>query len=150
MRATKSRRLPVPMEEAYRYIDDPGEWPQWYSGVVEITDADPRWEQPGDTVHFRYRALGRTIDSEVRLEVHDDAQTRFRGDLGGMLASHWDWRYEGDGDRCTLTVTMETEEPTSFLGKAIDRLLLPRMLERDLERTLDDLEQIFAQGLHRT
>jgi len=42
---------------------------------------------------------------------------------------------------------METEEPTNFFGKTIDRMLLPRILERDLKQSLENLNDIYTVGL---
>jgi len=53
----------------------------------------------------------------------------------------------GPGEGFTTTVVMGTDEPTSFFGKAVDRMLIPRALERDLSRSLDNLTDIFAVGI---
>ena len=47
----------------------------------------------------------------------------------------------------STVVVLESEEPESLFGKVVDRMLLPRALERDLRRTLENLEDIFSMGL---
>ena len=58
------------------------------------------------------------------------------------------WRHvEAAGPSVTTTVVQETEEPTSFFGRVVDRMLIPRALERDLRRTLDNLADMFSMGI---
>ncbi len=66
----------------------------------------------------------------------------------GLPTLHETWQYSPKGENAfEIKVIQETEEATSFFGKAIDRMLLPRVLEKDLVRTLDNLTDIFSVGI---
>ena len=49
-----------------------------------------------------------------------------------------------------MKAVLETKEDdlTSFFGKVIDKTMLPRILDRDLRGSLDNLEEIFVAGLY--
>jgi hypothetical protein len=42
---------------------------------------------------------------------------------------------------------MTTPEVDSWLGRTLDRFVMPRQLERDLLRTLDNVEDLLRVGL---
>ena len=50
-------------------------------------------------------------------------------------------------DRAELTVELETEEPTNFFGKVIEKTQVPQIYHRDTVRSLGNLEEIATVGL---
>jgi hypothetical protein len=141
----------VPLEKGFAYIDDFTLWPLWYVGITEIVDPENgAWVEPGDRVRFAYKLLGRHLDCLAILEERRVTElVRFRTEVPGLPVVHFLYDYaEGSARAFVLNVAMETDEPTSFFGKAIDRMLLPRMIERDLVGSLDNLYDIFAAGLN--
>lgn len=150
MRVELTRTYPVPRKKAFDYLDDFTTWPTWYSGMMEIIEPDKAsWDTPGDKVRFAYKLLGRRVEGVCTLEDIDEAAlVRFTATLPTVGDVHQEWTYRDAGDGAfTATVTMETAEPTSFFGKIIDSMVIPRLLERDLRHTLDSLEDTFAMGI---
>ena len=140
---------PVELQKAWDYITDPHHWADWFVNLLSVEDPDKRWTEPGDMVKFIYRLLGRKLEGEL---VIDERQAptllSYTAKIPGMPDIHQTWRHvEAPGPVVTTTVVQETEEPTSFFGKVVDRMLIPRALERDLRRTLDNLADMFSMGV---
>jgi uncharacterized protein YndB with AHSA1/START domain len=150
LRVELTRTYPVPRKKAFDYLDDFTTWPTWYTGILEILEPDNAvWNTAGDKVHFAYRLLGRRLEGECTLtEVRDGELVKFTATMPMVGEVHQEWFYSNAGeDACTLKVSAETAEPTSYFGKVIDKMVIPRALERDLRHTLDNLEETFAMGI---
>jgi len=150
MRVELSREFPVPLKAAYDYLSDWKLFPDWRVGMVEVLNPDTAaWSKPGDGFRFSYRMLGRVIEGEsVIEEIREQEIDRFTSTVPGLGTVTETWLYRPvDDESFSLTVIQEGPEPTSFFGKIIDRTLLPRVIRRDLERTLDNLEDIFSMGV---
>ena len=150
MRVEIKRTFPVPRKKAFDYLDDFHTWPMWYSGVLEILDADTAaWDKQGDMVRFAYKLLGRRLEGQTFLdEVDDGAYVKMHSTMPMVGEVRHEWIYEDAGEGAfTLIGIMETDEPTKVFGKLIDRTVVPKILERDLTTTFENLEQTFALGV---
>ncbi|MFO7549212.1 MAG: SRPBCC family protein [Acidimicrobiia bacterium] len=150
MHAELSHTYPVPLEQGFDYVADFHNWPSWYVGMSEILEPEQAsWRDPGDEVRFRYSVLGRQVEGVAILEDRTPAEmARFRTEVPGLPVFHFTYHYSRIGrDSFELNVTMDTDEPTTLFGRAVDRTLLPRTVERDVERSLENLEDIFGAGL---
>jgi len=150
VRTELTHLFPVPLKKGFDYIDDFRMWPSWYVGMTEITAPETcAWIEPGDEVRFGYKLLGRHLEGVAILEERKVGElARFRTEVPGLPVIHFVYDYSEAGPEAfELKVAMETEEPTSFFGKTIDRMVLPRMIERDLAGSLENLHEIFVAGL---
>ena len=81
-------------------------------------------------------------------ELREAELVRFTATMPGLPTVHEAWHYMAiDDNSFELKSVQETDEATNFFGKVIDRTLLPRVIQRDLERTLDNLDDIFSIGV---
>lgn len=150
MRVEMRREFHVPLKQAYDYLMDWRHIPDWRIGTIEILEpAKAKWSQPGDSFRFAYRLLGRRVEGDAELvEVREHELIRLTSSVPGLGSMDESWRYEPiDDESFGMVVIQESPEPTSFFGRMIDRMLLPRVLEKDLARTLDNLEDIFSMGV---
>lgn len=150
MRTDMTRTFPVPLKKGFDYATDFRTWPDWYVGMAEILDPDDAtWIEPGDELRFAYKLLGRRLEGTAILDEMRDAElVKFHSEVPGLPVVYFEYRYREAGDQAfVLTAIMETEEPTSFFGKAIDRMVLPVALERDLRHSLENLDTIFTAEL---
>lgn len=150
MRTEMTRTYPVPLKKGFDYIDDFKTWPAWYVGMTDIIEPETcAWSVPGDKVRFGYKLLGRRLEGFTILDERLDTElARFHTEVPGLPVIHFEYRYMSEGPEAfMLTVVMESEEPTNFFGKTIDRMLLPRILERDLKQSLENLNDIYTVGL---
>ena len=150
MRVEIKRRLPVSSKKAFDYLADFRTWPMWYSGVLEIVDPDSAaWDKKGDSVRFAYTLLGRRLEGEAFLDVIEEAEyVKMHSTMPMVGWVSLEWVHEDvDEEAFTLVGIMETDEPTKVFGKLIDRMVVPKILERDLTTTFDNLEETFALGV---
>jgi hypothetical protein len=150
MRAEVRREFPIALKQGWDYLMDWRLFPQWRVGMVEVLDPETAaWSKPGDKFRFAYRMLGRTVEGECVLEdIREHELNRFTSTVPGLGTVTETWRYQDiDDDLFAISVIMEGSEPTSFFGKVIDRTLMPRVVERDLHRTFDNLHDIFTMGV---
>jgi hypothetical protein len=150
MRTELTYTYPVALKNGFDYLDDFRMWPDWYVGMLGIIDPETcAWAEPGDKVRFAYKLLGRRIEGTTILESWHEAELiAYHTEVPGLPVVHFEYHYSTtEPETFTLRVVMETEEPTSFFGRTIDRMLLPRVLERDLRHSMENLADIFAIGL---
>ncbi len=148
-RTELTRTFPVEMKTSWDYLNDPHHWQEWFVNLISVENPDVRWSEPGDSVRFSYRLLGRTITGECIIDEREEpTRIAYTARMAGFPDVHHRWDHTDLGGVISTTVVLETDEPTSFFGKTIDRTLIPRALARDLRRTLDNLEDIFGHGLH--
>lgn len=146
MHTELTRTYPVPLKKGFDYIDDFRMWPDWYVGLTHLIEPEKgAWSEPGDEVRFQSKLLGRRIEGRCVLDEKTEGEmARYHVVVPSLPIVHFAWHYTGAGPEAfTAKVEMETEEPTSFFGKTIDRTLLPRVLERDLKRSMENLTDIF-------
>jgi hypothetical protein len=145
--AEQTREYLVDRGVLYDHLSDPDTWPSYDNGLHEVLSFD-RFVEVGDTVDVRLRILGRTAPAVVTLlDRQRGERFHLRTQVEGLPAVEHDWIFE-DTDRGTrLRVTLQTPEVASWSGQTIDACLLPRQLERDLARSLDNIEDLVALGL---
>jgi hypothetical protein len=141
-----SRDYAADRTRLFDHLVEPANWPSYYNGIIEVLPYE-RFQEPGDAVTFRYRLLGRTVEGTATLlELRAGERFRSRAEATGLPTVEHDWTYE-DGDEGThVRVVMDTPPVDSFFGRAIDRFIVPRQIERDLARTLDNVEDLVAVG----
>jgi hypothetical protein len=141
---THSHQYATERKRLFDHTTDPDNWPSYYNGMLEVLPFD-RFEEPGDTVTARYRILGRVTNVEATLLERRPAELiHLRADATGLPSVEHTWTFEDTDDGTRVTVTMQTPEVDSWLGRALDRLVLPRQLERDMRCSLDNLEDRLA------
>lgn len=144
-----SRRYAVDRAAAFAYLTDPKAWPDFYSGVVSVDDPETAtFANPGDTVGITYSLLGRRLHGSTTVEeIEPGSRIRHTSKVQGIPEVTETWEYRDADGGLELEVTLTTEEATSFLGKTIDRVVIPRTLQHDVERTLDRIDEIFSVGI---
>jgi hypothetical protein len=147
-RVEMTRQFPVRLQQAWDYMNDPHHWREWFANLLSVDEPEPQWGSPGDTVRFTYRLLGREVRGECAIDRREaPTMISYTARIPGLPSVHHEWRHTDLGEAISTVVVLEAEEPTSLFGKVVDRLLLPRVLERDLRRTLENLEDLFAMGV---
>lgn len=150
MRKEMTHTYDAPLKKGFDYIDDFKLWPDWYVGMTSIIDPETgKWSLPGDEVRFVYKLLGRRLEGVAILEEYKQFElVAFRTEVPGLPVVHFRYEYaETTPERFEVRAVLETDEPATFFGKAIDKALLPTILARDLKRSLENLEDIFASGV---
>ena len=146
---TSGRAFDVARKDAFEYLTTPANWPAFYSGLIEVVDANGAgFAKAGDQVGFKYSLLGRVVHGVATLEeIQYGESVRHTVAVPGLPDVHQEWQYLDRGEGCEVSVTMNSGEASTFMGRAIDRFVIPRTLSRDLERTLENISEMFALGI---
>jgi hypothetical protein len=150
MKFEETREFPASLKEMWDFSMDFNEWPLWYAGMLEIVKPEKgAWAKPGDSVRVAYKLLGRRIEYTCTVSEYQEYELlHFVAEPPALPAAHFRWHWRPlDLDRVELTIELETEEPTSFFGKVIEKTQVPRIYHKDLVRSLSNLDEIATIGL---
>jgi hypothetical protein len=141
-----TRQYPMERKLLFDHLTDPTNWASYFNNIIEVEPFE-RFTEPGDGVAARYRLLGRAVDLHVELlELTPPDRIRLLATAPGLPPLEHVWIYEDAEEGTRLHARMETPEVDSWLGRTLDRFVLPRQLERDLARSLDNVDELVAVG----
>jgi hypothetical protein len=141
-----TRRYPMDRKLLFDHLTDPTNWPTYYNNIIDVEPFE-RFAVAGDTLTARYRLLGRVVDLEVRLlELTPPDRIRLLASAPGLPPLEQDWIYEEHDEGSNIHARMETPEVDSWLGRTLERFVMPRQMERDLARSLDNIDDLVAVG----
>ena len=137
-----TREYGVGRAQLYDFVADPQNWAM-YCNNLDGVDV-----YAGDRATVSYRILGRVL--EVDAAVLDARPgRRFHIELRGseLPGATYDWKLEDAQVGTKATVTLEAEPVIEWFGVRVDRLTVPRALERDLTRSLENVEELIQLGI---
>lgn len=141
-----SREYPVATAELYEFCTDASNWPSYYNNMIDAKGG--KIQERGDTATCTYRLLGRAIEVEIEaVEATPGERIVLIGRTAHLPDTEHDWRYAPATDGTRVDVRLHVPEVESWLGRTLDRLIIPRQLEKDLARSLDNLETLVQAGL---
>ena len=150
MKFEEKIEFPISLKEMWDFSMDFNEWPLWYAGMLEIVEPEKcAWSKPGDSVRVAYKMLGRRIEYTCTVSEYKEYElVDFVAEPPVLPAAHFRWHWKPLGEeRVELTVELESEEPTSFFGKVIEKTQVPRIYHKDTVRSLSNLEEIATVGI---
>lgn len=138
-----SREFPVERKDLWDRLTDPENLPAFYNNMIEASS--DRFEEPGDTIEVTYRLLGRNSPGTITMTALEPGERmKLRGEVHGVPPVEHEWVYRDTEGGTQLDVRMESVEVDSWLGRSLDRFLIPRQLEKDLGRSLDNIEVLIG------
>lgn len=145
------RRFDIERTALWEHLADPANWPAFYNNMLDARSSGYTAE-PGDVVEITYRILGRTISGTVTvLDAEPARRIRLRTEADGLPPVVHEWSYEDAPDGAVdITVRMEHEPVDRLFGRALDRFVVPRQLEKDMERSLDNLQEMIGVTIEAT
>ena len=145
VRIEEQHRFSTPVEEAFRYITDPSNWPDYWPGLVRI-EPGGRWQEPGDRTALVLRLLGRQVRLEMTLTRYEPPHfVGYRTVQAGLPdARHERIFSEADGG-FDYRLAIEYE-PRPGLHGLFDRVLVRRALARALRKTIQNLETALREN----
>jgi hypothetical protein len=145
MRVEVTHRFAIPLRDGFDYIVEPHNWPEYWPGLLRLQPGS-RWRAPGDRARVVTRLLGRNVELEMTLRTFDPYRLieYTSGQRGLPDARHQrGFAPAGDGFEYRLVVEFE---PRAGLRGAFDRELVRRAVERTMQRTVTNLEHVFARS----
>ena len=148
---TNRAEFPVDRQTAFDFLTEPRNWPRFYSNLTALVGDDQAFAARGDVVTFRYSILGRPVTASAVLhDVVPGKRIRTTVSTPGLPDVHQDWRYADTAEGFAIEVTMNTEGATSFLGRVVDRYVIPKALQHDVEKTLENMALMFSIGVPKS
>ncbi len=146
-RIHKSTLIGAPIAEVYLKARDPAGWPTWFAGLTgpDSLDGDGAVGTKGDYT-LALAGVNFPVSVEVVEDQHGPEGASWRGRIGGPLAGKHHWTYRPHGDQTEVTVDMEYTVPGAALGRLADKLIVERMMERNVQQSIDNLKLICEHG----
>jgi hypothetical protein len=141
---TVTTRFGFPLDAGYDYIADVRRWPEYWPGLVSVAPG-ARWSQPGDTVDLTLKLLGRPRELELTLtRIVPYELIAYTSIQRGLPAASHERQFAAAPGGFDYRFLVGFE-PRPGLHAPLDRLLLPRAVERAGRRTVETLERRFAE-----
>jgi hypothetical protein len=139
-RIDDTRRFDIPIERAFAFITDPGNWPKFWPGFVALVPGS-RWGAVGDTTRLVSRLLGRDRELTMTLTTFDTNRlVAYRSVQDGLPDVHHERAFTPDGDGFIYGLAA-VYTPRPGLAGLFDRIALPRAIRRAFTATFDALER---------
>ena len=146
IRIEVSHTFPVSVAEAFAYITDIKNWPEYWPGFVRIEHpAAARWCSPGDRATVVIRLLNRERALNMELEAFQkNAHIRYVSRQPGLPDVRHERHFEAARAGCVYRLSVEYQPRTGLTG-LFDKVLLRRSIVRAMRRTVRNLERRFQQ-----
>lgn len=146
VRIEVSHVLPVSVPEAFAYITDMKNWPEYWPDFIRIDNpAAARWSNCGDKATVVIKLLNRERALNMELEAFQkDARVTYVSRQRGLPDVRHERHFEAANDGCVYRLVVEYEPRTGFAG-LLDRLLVRRSVEQAMRRTVQNLDRLFQK-----
>lgn len=136
----------APLEGVFAYMAAAGNWPAFRAEIVDLADGAPRGLcRSGAEIGVVARLLGRRLPGRCTVqEFGERDRLVFSQCWPGVPDITQRWVFDETEDGCTIRATLDVERKGRLFGAAVQAMFLPRVLERDLRWTLENVEAIFA------
>jgi uncharacterized protein YndB with AHSA1/START domain len=143
VRLELERSFDVPLTEGFDYITDPGNWPEYWPGLIRV-DAGSRWREPGDRTRLVLRLLGRPVELDMALgRVEPYRRVEYTSAQRGLPDARHERHFAEAGDGFHYRLVVELEPRPGVRG-IFDRVLVGPATVRAMRRTLRNLDRRFA------
>jgi len=138
---TKEIDVVAPPDKIYGTLNDPNTMPLFVPAVTNVSNVLKTEKRVGDTFRATYGLMGMHFDLTFTDTENAPAKKiarRFEGSMKGALA----YTLEPHGNATRVKFDVDYEMAGGVLGKAMDKLLVERMNEKNAERMLENLKMI--------
>mgnify|MGYP003577972062 CR=1 FL=1 len=144
MRIEVIHTFDVSVAEAFAYITDTKNWPEYWPGFIRIEKAPAAsWSIAGDKVTVVIKLLNRERALNMELEsFRKDACVTYVSRQRGLPDVRHERHFEAARDGCRYRRIVEYEPRRGFAG-LFDRMLVRPSVEQALRKTVQSLDRIF-------
>jgi hypothetical protein len=127
LRIEVTHTFDVSVAEAFAYITDMKNWPEYWPGFIRIENpAAAVWSNPGDRATVVIKLLNRERALNMELEAFEkDASVTYVSRQRGLPDVRHERHFEAARDGCVYRLIVEYEPRTGFAG-LFDRTLVRR------------------------
>jgi Polyketide cyclase / dehydrase and lipid transport len=133
----------VSVAEAFAYITDMKNWPEYWPDFVRIEHpAAARWSNAGDRAIVVIRLLNRERALNMELETFQkNARVTYLSRQRGLPDVRHERHFEAASDGCVYRLSVEYQPRTGLTG-LFDRMLVRRSVERAMRQTVQNLDRL--------
>lgn len=135
----------VPVAQAYAYITDLKNWPDYWPNFIRLENAaQARWQQPGDQVALVMRLVGRPITLNMHLNaITLNRIVKYTSRQEGLPDIHHERHFlETPSGQCEYRLVVNYE-PRPGLSGIFDRVIFRRSVLGAFQKTNANLDAIF-------
>jgi uncharacterized protein YndB with AHSA1/START domain len=149
---THRAHFQAPPELVFARATDPNLMPRYMPKISQVWDVTGRPDEVGSSYRFRERLLGRDYEGRVEVVAVDAPRTQTTlttYDNGTTV--RWEMRLDQAADQGTDgTDEIDYQVPPGIGYRILDRLVLKRQLEGQLERGAATFESMLEAELRRS
>lgn len=140
--------FPVTASEAFAYITDTRNWPEYWPDFVRFQDPPSvRWGKPGDEVTIVLKLLNRERALNMTLEAFQpDARVAYRSHQQGLPDARHERHFTAVPEGVEYRVVVAYEPRNGWRG-LFDRLVLQGAVRRALRKTIENIDQHFEHSI---
>ena len=140
----RSIYIAAPADHIWNFAMQAERLPEWFTGVSEV-QVDDNYPEIGSGMDLVYKAAGATFTLSSTVEDMSEAEHIIFG-LDGMVSGTNSWYYEPQEDGGTVvTYINDYEMAGGALGQALDRLVVQRQIEKQVDSMLENFKA-FAEA----
>ena len=146
VRIEVSHTFPVSVAEAFAYITDMKNWPEYWPDFIRIENpSEARWSHPGDKTTIVIKLLNRerALNMELK-EFLKDTRVTYISHQKGLPDVRHERHFKAVPLGCEYRLGVEYEPRQGFTG-LFDTLLVKRSVERAMRKTVQNLDKVFQQ-----
>lgn len=139
----KATAIKAPAEMIFAIIADLERIPEYAPGVDKMSDVRRSDKVLGDSCRVTYSLLGLRMDEKITVNEYEPPE-HYGNRVEGPMSGTQRWRLEREGDGVVTRAALEVDYQLKggALGKLMDRLLLGRMNEKNVQRLLENVKVI--------
>lgn len=136
--------FPVSVSEAFAYITDMKNWPEYWPGFVRIENpAEAEWSNPGDKVTVVIKLLNRERSLNMELkEFQKGTRVTYVSRQQGLPDARHERHFKAIPTGCEYRLVVEYQPRQGLIG-LFDRLLVKGSVERAMRKLVQNLDRVF-------
>ena len=135
----KSITINAPAEHVWDILDDMGLQSE-LNPNLKILSHTPA-AVGGQNTTWEYKMAGMKFSGETTMREYDRPK-REAFDSKGGIDSRWEWTLTSQGSTTGASLKLEYTMPGSFLGAAVNKLVIAGQNEKDIEGQLANLKRL--------
>jgi len=129
-------------EEAFDYIVEPANRPNWIGSVLEVTDISEGPIGVGTTWNEKQKIAGRLLEYRCTMTEFERPRRWAMEMVMLGVKSRLENSFDTEDDRIRMTLIIDYTLPGSFLGQIADRLLFERIFEKTCRENAGTVKMI--------
>lgn len=133
----KDITIEAPIDQVYKYVDDPMHLPEFWPSMVEVKDIETlpngghRFQWLYKMAGARFEGVSETLEHALNERIVDKTK--------GPLDSTFEWTFRREAGKTNVGLAVDYELPATLLGKLSEKFL-HRLNEREAETMLVNLK----------